>query len=1031
MAATAESAAPWKLEAVHTAIPGRARFRLRGLRGRKELVSRSAALIRPLPGVTRVSVSAATGTLLVVFSRDESLESLQQRLTVMLSSAVGKRIGRAPPATTRELERDSGQEWPDLARLLADLLSFEGRASGPSSPPQPAENWHAMSVEEALEALQAHRKRGLDVEEVRLRREQFGANELPKLEAPSAMEMWLRQFTTLPVGMLAVSGAIALATGGVVDAAAIASVVLVNAVIGYRTERDSEQTIAALASGTPKSVFVRRGNHVREIPMADLVLGDLIPLMPGSYVPADARIVENHRLMTDESALTGESMPVTKRAKPVHPEITPLADRNNMVYGGTTVTGGSGQAVVVATGRHSEWGRIQEAAGQIESPETPMQRQLGDMGAQLAMLSAVGCAGVFGVGILRGYGMLEMLKSSISLGVAAVPEGLPTVATTTLALGIREMGRHNVAVRQLDAVEALGSVGVFCLDKTGTLTQNRMDVVAVYADGRRLTVDASEWSANDETLDPLESATHKRLVEALALCNESVLEEEGGEMRLTGTPTENALLKLSADAGIDVAGLRRRFPLLKTRYRSEERQYMVTHHRVGKRRLVAVKGSPGEMLPICRWTLVNGRRCRLSDAMRKQLALENERWANEALRVLAVATARIDEGESWREHGLTWLGLVGMTDPLREGMPEVIEGMHQAGIRTVMITGDQSATAYAVAKELNLSGDEPLRILDSTQMDQLPENARDALAQETHVFARVSPGDKLEIVQTLQRSGQVVAMTGDGINDGPALKAADVGVAMGGAGQDVARSLSDVVLEDDQLSTMQNAVAQGRTIYTNIRKALQFLLSTNFSEIEVMLAAFALGLAPPLNPMQLLWVNLITDVFPGLALALEAPEPDVMQRPPRDPKEPIIRGSDLKSMALESGVITAGTLASYGWGLARYGVGTRASGLAFNTLTTAQLLHALLCRSENAGLYKAGREPNRYLDAALAASLAAQAGTVLLPPVRKLLGVGPIGLIDLPVIAVGTLGPLLVNDWLKRRRVGKKIELTEPPEQEN
>ena len=254
---------------------------------------------------------------------------------------------------------------------------------------------------------------------------------------------------------------------------------------------------------------------------------------------------------------------------------------------------------------------------------------------------------------------------------------------------------------------------------------------------------------------------------------------------------------------------------------------------------------------------------------------------------------------------------------------------------------------------------------------------------------------------------------------------------MGGAGQDVARSLSDVVLEDDQLSTMQNAVAQGRTIYTNIRKALQFLLSTNFSEIEVMLAAFALGLAPPLNPMQLLWVNLITDVFPGLALALEAPEPDVMQRPPRDPKEPIIRGSDLKSMALESGVITAGTLASYGWGLARYGVGTRASGLAFNTLTTAQLLHALLCRSENAGLYKAGREPNRYLDAALAASLAAQAGTVLLPPVRKLLCVGPIGLIDLPVIAVGTLGPLLVNDWLKRRRVGKKIELTEPPEQEN
>ncbi|MGB5621301.1 MAG: HAD-IC family P-type ATPase, partial [Gammaproteobacteria bacterium] len=371
----------------------------------------------------------------------------------------------------------------------------------------------------------------------------------------------------------------------------------------------------------------------------------------------------------------------------------------------------------------------------------------------------------------------------------------------------------------------------------------------------------------------------------------------------------------------------------------------------------------------------------------------------------------------WRDAGLVWLGLVGMTDPLRAGMAEVIADMHQAGIRTVMITGDQSATAYAVGKALNLSQGKPLKVLDSVQLDRLPAELRQALAHETHVFARVSPSHKLEIVQALQRSGRIVAMTGDGINDGPALKAADVGVAMGGAGQDVARSLSDVVLEDDRLATMLTAVAQGRTIYANIRKALHFLLSTNFSEMEVMLAAIALGLAPPLNPLQLLWVNLITDVFPGLALAMEAPEPGVMERAPRASDEPIIRREDLKQMGLESGLITTGTLASYGWGLLRYGSGASASGLAFNTLTVAQLLHAYLCRSEDAGLVQSGRPRNRHLDTAVGLSLAAQAGTMILPPVRRLLGSGAVGLFDLPVIAAGAIGPLLLNDWRKRRRL--------------
>lgn len=1021
---------PWSLQTVHAVVPGRARFRLKALNGGNGLAREAVAALKPLSGIRRVTANPATGTLLVSYAPHESVESLAERISGRLSEVLERHVGalRRPEAATTPTQ----PAWPDVGKWLASITSLGSPAPNephvaPAAAPSAAPSgpaWHAMASAEVLGRLDSTAKSGLLVAEAARRLERYGPNLLPQLAAPSALEIWVRQFTTLPVAMLGVSGVIALATGGVADAIAIAAVVLTNAVIGYATERKSEETIASLASDTPSRVTVLRAGRLHEIPVAELVPGDVIPLTPGTQIPADGRVIKSHRLSSDESPLTGESMPVSKYQKVVLADNTPLADRSNMVFCGTTVTGGSGQAVITATGRHSELGRIQEAAGSVEAPETPMQRQLGQMGGQLAVLSVAACAGVFAVGMLRRRGLLEMVKSSISLGVAAVPEGLPTVATTTLALGIQEMSRRNVAVRQLSAVEGLGAVQVFCLDKTGTLTQNRMEVMALFVDGGRCSIAGRKWTLGDQPVEPLESTTCRRLLEVLVLCNESKFADQAGTRGIVGTPTENALLEVAHRAGLDTAALRRRYPLLKTRYRSEQRHYMVTVHRAGQRRLIAVKGSPSEVLHLCRYIQIKGRRRRLTDAMRSELIKENERWAGEALRVLAIATARIDKGERWREHGLTWLGLVGMTDPLREGMTEVIAAMHASGIRTVMITGDQSATAYAVGKELGLSGDEPLRILDSTQLEQVPEELRQALAQETHVFARVSPSHKLEIVQALQRAGNVVAMTGDGINDGPALKAADIGVAMGGAVQDVARSLADVVLEDDQLATMLTAVGQGRTIYANIRKALHFLLSTNFSEIEVMLAAIALGLPPPLNPMQLLWVNLITDVFPGLALTMEAPEPDVMDRAPRDADEPIIRGQDLKHMAVESGFITIGTLASYGWGLLRYGGGPHASALAFQTLNIAELLHAKLCRSERAGLIQAGRSPNRYLDAALGASLVAQAGTMVVPPLRRILGVGPVGVVDLAVVAAGAVGPLLVNDWWKRRRIAKATAAT-------
>jgi Ca2+-transporting ATPase len=665
-----------------------------------------------------------------------------------------------------------------------------------------------------------------------------------------------------------------------------------------------------------------------------------------------------------------------------------------------------------------------------------MQRQLGSMGGQLAILSGLVCAGVFAVGILRGQGWVQMLKSAVSLAVAAVPEGLPAVATTTLALGIQRMRRRQVAVRKLEAVETLGSVQVICLDKTGTLTLNRMSVMELYCGRNVLRMDGGRLAGDQGPVRAGDSAELRRLLEVVALCSEAQLGE--GE-ELDGSPTENALVEAAIAGGIDVRELRRRYPREQIRYRAEDRPFMSTLHTAGEDLcLMAVKGSPGEVLERCEAFLDRGEARPLDDRFRQDIQRANERMAGEALRVLGVAFAEVGRVERERRTaGLTWLGLIGMADPLRPGMRELVADYHAAGIETVMITGDQSATAYAIGKQLGLSNGRELRILDSSSLEKLDPDLLAGLVRRVHVFSRVSPAHKLRIVQALQRSGRVVAMTGDGINDGPALKAAEIGIAMGLSGTDVARSVSDVVLEDDNLHTMHEAVRQGRTIYANIRKTIHFLLSTNFTEIEVMLAGVAFGFGQALSPMQLLWINLISDIFPGLALSLEPPEPDAMERGPRDVNAPVIGRGDLGRMAGESALITAGAVASYLYGLGRYGRGPRAGTLVFNTLTVGQLLHALSCRSAQETLFSARRRPpNPYLNWALGGSLAAQGVISSVPALRRLLGTSPLGLADLGVVAAGALGPLLVNEGLKewglrRERADREadVESDEDPEE--
>ena len=486
---------------------------------------------------------------------------------------------------------------------------------------------------------------------------------------------------------------------------------------------------------------------------------------------------------------------------------------------------------------------------------------------------------------------------------------------------------------------------------------------------------------------------------------------------VSGSSTENALIHMALAAGIDVIQLRHKFPRSGIGHRAEMRNFMTTIHEVpDNRKLVALKGSPGEVLQMCDRHIVDGVVIPLSDDDRMNIEIENERMAGNALRVLGLAYILLENSDNNVDErkDFIWLGLTGMADPVRKGVRDVINVFHGAGIDTVMITGDQSATAYAIGKELNLSQGEQLEILDSTHLTDIDPEVLKALCEKVNVFARVSPANKLQIVQSLQSVGKIVAMTGDGINDGPALKAADIGIAMGHAGTDVAREVADVILEDDNLETMIIAISQGRTIYNNIRKSVHFLLSTNLSEIMVMFTAITGGMGHPLNAMQLLWINLLSDIAPGLALALEQPEPDVLARPPRNPGEPIIKTSDFKRIAFESAMLSAGSMSAYLYGISRYGMGPSAGTIAFSSLTLGQLLHAYSCRSETHSIFDKGKlPPNPYLNVAIAGSVGLQVLAMVVPGLRTLLGITPIGFIDWVVVGGSAVLPLIVNEATK------------------
>jgi Ca2+-transporting ATPase len=965
---------------ISSTVRGRARLRVPGLRHQRTLALVLQDRLGQDDGVRRVEASEITGNVLVLFDPGRvGLDELR------------KRVARETARHTVPRRNHPAEGGRDQLLPVAD---------GPA--------WHTRSAAQAVRSLNDTPALGLSTEEVERRLLASGPNRLPVPQPKSAFEIVWEQIGSLPTLLLGGAAVASIATGGLVDGAAILAVIAINAAIGYATESRVGRLLASLNEVGVPMALVRRDGRESLVPRAQLAPGDVMLLRPGHDVPADGRVIAVNRLHANESALTGESVAVAKQLKPVASVEAPIADRTNMVYAGTVVADGTGEAIVTATGRRTELGRIRTLVSEATAPRTPLERQLDQTGRQLAFASLGLCGGLFIVGVLRGLPAFGVFRTAASLAVAAVPEGLPTVATTTMALGMRRMLERRTLVRRLASVESLGSTTVICVDKTGTVTENRMTAGRWHVAGR---------DHAQETLAP--GAIDPGLAQALTvavLCNEATLTvDANGAPEIQGSATEVALLVGARAAGVDGGVLREQHPLLAMSPRADGRNWMGSLHAADGHRLVAVKGTPSEVLRMCtRWLGTDGDTA-LDRAERRRILSVNDRMADEGLRVLGLAFTRIDAEAAARWDALTWIGLVGLIDPIRPGVAETIAVCHQAGIRPVMITGDQGLTALAVGRKLGLPRNGELRMLEAGELARLDESALRGVVREVDVFARVAPAQKYEIVRALQAGGDVVAMTGDGINDGPALKAADIGVAMGERGTEMARDIADVVLMDDDFGSIVAAVEQGRTLRANLRKALRFLFSTNLSEVLVTGAAMLVGRAQPLSAIHLLWINLVTDVVPALALGMEPAEPGIMHQPPPAPGSALLGRDALVTTVVDAGVMAATTLGAFGLTLARSGDGLRASTVAFSTLAGGQLLYALACRSDaQPGLRRLRDSP--ILLAGVGGMLVLQAATLVVRPLRALLRTTPVGLADLALIGAGAATPVLVREALKTLR---------------
>ncbi len=854
---------------------------------------------------------------------------------------------------------------------------------------QTEQPWHALSGTQVLQEL-GSRSEGLHSAEVEQRRERYGPNELRREQAASPLALFLHQFKSFLIVLLLGATVLSLLLGEVLDAIVVVLIVMLSAVLGFVQEYRASRALEALRQlAAPTAEVIRAGAPV-VVPTREIVPGDVIVLSTGDRLPADGRLLEAVNLRVDESPLTGESTPVAKDLQPL-PVDTPLPDRANMVYGGTTVIAGRGKAVIVATGMATQFGQIAHLVQIGDDKGTPLERRMGEIGRRLGVAAIAVVAIVATLGVLRGGGLLEMFFWGVSLAVAAVPEALPAVVTAALTIGVQRMARRRAIVRRLPAVETLGSTSIICSDKTGTLTRNEMTVRRLWLGGRLIEVTgpgyepAGRFLLAGQTFQP--SGDLLTLARAALLCNDADLATTHGRHRIVGDPTEGALVVMAAKAGLDYRLVRTEYPRTAEVPFDSTRKRMSTVHRTpAGRGLVCTKGAPETVLPLCSRYLRDGRGVPLDPATRRQALAAARDMAADALRVLAVCLREVpaphlgpcDERCAERlEQDLMLAGLVGEVDPPRQEARLAVQTAESAGVRSVMITGDHPETAVAVARELGIMKDGSLA-LTGADLDRLPQARLAELAPRVAVYARVSPQHKIRIVDALQQQGQTIAMTGDGINDAPALRAADVGVAMGIAGTDVTKEAADMVITDDNYASIVQAVAEGRVIYDNIRKFLRYLLATNTGEITTMFVAVLLGLPLPLLAIQILWVNLVTDGLPALGLGVEPAERNVMQRPPRPPRETVFAGGLWQHILWVGALMAAGSLAVFHWGLQSFDLDT-ARTLTFLTLATAQLAHVLAIRSERESLFTQGLFSNTYLALAVAAAFALQLAVIYLP----------------------------------------------------
>lgn len=885
--------------------------------------------------------------------------------------------------------------------------------------------WYQLETTEIVAELKTDLKKGLSSEQVEKKRESFGYNELVGQKGPSIWDMIFAQLKNFLTLILITSSIISFAVGEATDAIVILIVVILNTALGVSQESRANKALEALKQmASPKSKVIRNSQTL-EIPSQELVPGDLVILETGDYIPADLRLIESVNLKIDESSLTGESVPVEKNARDVITEQVSIGDRHNSAFMGTIITYGRGRGIVVNTGMKTEIGQIAEMLESYEENETPLQKKLAEFGKLLGYIALAVVVLVFILGVLRQEPLLQMFMTSISLAVAAIPEGLPAIVTIVLALGMKKMIQRHVIIKRLHAVETLGSVTTICSDKTGTLTKNAMTVVAIHSDQKTFNVTGKGYSPEGEFLydeQEINLEAYPDLLLLLKICalnNDAQLKKaEDGHWKIIGDPTEGSLLVAAAKAQYDLDKISELNPRIQELPFDSDRKRMTTFHQNPdeKNYYAFVKGAPDITLSLCTKVYQKGSSVPLTAEKKSKILKVNSDMASQSLRVLALAYREIEEipenpTPEEMETELVFVGLVGMIDPARPEAIEAIRTCKSAGIRPVMITGDYKETAVAIAQELGIIEDE--KAITGPELEKISTDDLAKSVQEVSVFARVSPEHKVKIVEALKSTGQIVSMTGDGVNDAPALKKADIGVAMGITGTDVAKETADMILTDDNFASIVSAVEEGRVIYSNIRKFIFFLLSCNVAELMIIFFAMLVGWPIPLEPIQILWLNLVTDAFPALALGMEPAEPNVMQKMPRDPKESIINRKMSRGIIIQSVAMTIAVLGIFR--VIHQGTGDIhiARNFAFITLVVSELFRAFTARSEDLSVFKLGFFSNKFVIGGTLISFLLMLAVVYIPFLQPVFGTQALNLSEWGLVLLYSLIPAVVAELSK------------------